>query len=246
NPPVPSAAPVRSVKLWIALASACVLLIPVAPAAQSGVDRLDSLERTVAADPENLRAAADYRQAAIGSGQFDRPIDVLEKLAKRKGSGPNVQISLALAYVDKVPTSGDIRRLHLGNDAINALSKSIALQPSILAYYVRGLINLFYNNLIFHRIPKGIADLQQALSLVTAETPRVLVARIYTSLGDGHWRSEDRARAREIWSTGASRAPGNAALAIRLGEDATAVRWAVSDSLNASVRVDTSLRELFP
>ena len=120
-------------------------------------------------DPENLLLAADYRQLAIAARDFDRPIGVLEKLAKRKDSGPNVQISLALAYVDKVPTSGDIRRLYLGRDAIGALTRAIAQQPTPLAYYVRGLINLYYNNFIFRRVPQGIADLEQALAMTTAD-----------------------------------------------------------------------------
>src|SRR5436309_5959087 len=102
----------------------------------------------------------------VADRDFDRSTGLFERLVRQKGSGPNVQISLALAYVDKVPTSGDMRRLYLGNDAITALTKSIALHPCALAYYVRGVINLFYNNLIFHRIPKGIADLQQALTLI--------------------------------------------------------------------------------
>ena len=51
---------------------------------------LDFFERAIAADPENLRIAADYRQMAIAAGQFDRSIDYLEKLADNKGSGPNI------------------------------------------------------------------------------------------------------------------------------------------------------------
>jgi len=47
------------------------------------------LERALQSDPENLVLAADYRQLAIAARDFDRPIDVLEKLAKRKNSGPN-------------------------------------------------------------------------------------------------------------------------------------------------------------
>src|SRR5207247_2086182 len=84
---------------------------------------------------------SEYRQLVIAGGQFDRSIDFLERLAKQQGSGPAVRISLALAYVDKVPTSGDIRRLYLGRDAMNALTRSIEQKPSVLAYSVRGLIN---------------------------------------------------------------------------------------------------------
>src|SRR6266849_6338298 len=125
----------------------------VSPAAD--VSKLEPLERAVMADPENLQVAAEYRQHAIASADFDRPIGVLGKLAKRANSGPHIHISLALAYVDKVTSSGDIRRLYLGRDAMSALTRSIAMRPTVLAYYIRGVINLFYNSFIFHRTDKG-------------------------------------------------------------------------------------------
>ena len=226
-----------SLAVFVACAGVCV------PAVASD---LAVLERTVAGDPENLAAASAYRQAAIAAADFDRPIDVLGKLAKRKGSGPNIQISLALAYVDKVPTSGDIRRLYLGRDAMNALTKAIERRPSVLAYYVRGLINLYYNSFIFHRIPRGIADLEHALTLETNETPTSLVARVYLSLGDGYWRIGDRSGARQAWSRGAERYPDDPAFSTRLAPDALAIEDAVTTALYAGTRVDTDLRALQP
>ena len=189
---------------------AVVVLLLCAIAARA--DQMAALERALASDPENLVTAAEYRQLAIAAAAFDRPIDFLERLAKRKTTGPNVHISLALAYVDKVPTSGDIRRLYLGRDAMRALTRSIERQPSPLAYYVRGVINLFYNNFIFHRAPIGIADLRQALTLVTPGTPPTLVERIWVALGDGYWRAQDRAKARETWKSALERFPQSAEL----------------------------------
>ena len=166
--------------------AACLALIAAALAAafaSAGTSafpaprEIDTLEQAVAADPENLKLGADYRQLAIAERAFDRSIDLFEKLAKRKGSGPGVQINLAFAYVDKVPTSGDIRRLYLGRDAMNALTRSIALRPTVLAYYVRGVINLFYNAFIFHRADKGVSDLTTALGMVDGRTPAPLVRR---------------------------------------------------------------------
>ena len=207
---------------------------------------LDALERAIAGDPENLSLAADYRQQAIAAAAFDRSIDFLEKLAKRKDSGPNVQISLAFALVDKVPTSGDIRRLYLGRDAMKALTRAIERQPSVLAYYMRGVINLYYNSFIFHRIPSGIADLRKALSLATGDTPPALVARIHVSLGDGYWRIEDQEQAREAWARGAERYPHEPAFKARLAPDARETEAAVTRALYAGTRVDTSLRGLVP
>ena len=224
------------------------VLCAVAAAPASGGDSrtIDALERGVVADPENLKLAADYRQQAIVAGDFDRPIGVLEKLAKRKGSGPNVQISLALAYVDKVPTSGDIRRLYLGRDAINALTKAIAQRPTALAYYVRGLINLYYNNFIFHRVPRGVADLEQALAIGTNDATPALNLRVRTALGDGYFRLGDAAKAREAWSAGLAKFPEDAGLKSRLEKHGTELEDIVTTALTAGRRVDTRLTDVFP
>ena len=202
------------------------------------------LEHALQNDPENLQLAADYRQRAIAARDFDRPIGVLEKLAKQKGGGPNVQISLALAYVDKVPTSGDIRRLYLGRDAIGALTKAIAQRPTALAYYVRGLINLYYNNFIFKRVPQGIADLEQAFALTTPDSPPALILRVRTALGDGYFRLGNAAKAREVWSAAQKQFPADAGLKNRLEKQGTELEDIVTTALTASTRVDTSLVDL--
>ena len=233
---------------WLGVLSVfCSGAVPALVAATlGGSPSIDALERAVVADPENLKLAADYRQLAIAARDFDRPIGALAKLAKRKGGGPNLQISLALAYVDKVPTSGDIRRLYLGRDAINALTKAIAQQPTVLAYYVRGLINLYYNNFIFHRVPRGIADLEQALVLASADSPPPLMLRVRTALGDGYFRSGNAAKAREVWSAALAKFPGDAALKNRLDTDGTTLEDIVTTALTAGRRVDTSLTDVFP
>jgi hypothetical protein len=207
---------------------------------------IDALERAVAADPENLKLAADYRQLAIADKTFDRSIDFLEKLAKARGSGPNIQISLAFAYVDKVPTSGDIRRLYLGRDAMNALTRSIAQRPGVLAYYVRGVINLFYNSFIFHRTDKGVADLTTALGLTSPDTPPRLVSRVYLALGDGYVRLENLPRARALWAAGLARFPSDEALALRLNPGRRPVEDIVTTALYAGNRLDTTLNGLLP
>ena len=156
----------------VVAAAACLSLSAQTPRI-GPAESFESFERRIAEDPENLRIAADYRQMAIGAGAFNRSINYLERLAKKNGSGPNIKLSLALAYIDKVPTAGDIRKLYLGRDAIGVLTKSIAQKPSSLTSYIRGLINLYYNNFIFHRVPNGLEDMQKALSLATPETPMV-------------------------------------------------------------------------
>src|SRR5262249_45791775 len=185
-------------------------------------------------------------QLVIASGEFDRSTRLFERLAKQKASGPNVHISLALAYVDKVPTTSRIRHVYLGRDAMSALTRAIDRQPSALAFYVRGLMNLFYNNFMFHRAPLGVNDLQQALSLTKTETPPVLVERILVALGDGYWRTENPAKARETWSAAAARFPANTALKERLSGNQEQVAFAVRHALDEDIRVDTSLVNMLP
>jgi hypothetical protein len=202
---------------------------------------LQTFEQQITAQPEDLAIAADYRQAAVAARMFDRPVDFLGKLAKRKSSGPNIEISYALACVDKIPTAGDVRRAHIGFDAMDALTRAIAQQPSVLAYYVRGRINLGYDKLIFHRVDKGVADLSQALALVTDETPRALAALVYLSLGDAYYRLDQPTKAHDTWALGASRYPDDIELRSRLDTTGVSLHNMVNHALSPGTRADTSL-----
>jgi tetratricopeptide (TPR) repeat protein len=231
----------RSIDPGILLAGVLVALQAVLSADGAPTARLQGYEAAIAQDPENLVLASDYRQVSIATRQFDRSIDFFEKLAKRKGSGPNVQLSLALALVDKSPTVGEVRRAYVGFDAMSAVTRALARQPSVLAYYIRGRINLGYDKLIFHRTDRGVADLERALSLVTPATSPMLVGRIYLFLGDGYYKLDNSAKAREAWTAGAAVSPDNTELKSRLDAAGTTLRDLVHDSLSPSRRADTSL-----
>ena len=206
---------------------------------------MGALERELTANPENLSLGAQYRQLAIAAADFDRPIEFFQRLAKRKDCGPHAYVNLALAYVDKVPTSGEIRRLYLGRDAMGALTKAIEKEPTVLAFYMRGLINLYYNTFIFKRTGKGVGDLSTALSMVGADTPPRLVARVYIALGDGYFRLNNLAKAREVWSEGAAKFPSDAAFRERLDKSGEPLADVVTTALSAGRRVDTSLVGLY-
>jgi hypothetical protein len=208
--------------------------------------RIDALERAIAADPENLKIAADYRQLMIAAGTFDRSIGFFEKLAKRKDAGPNLQISLALAYLDKAPPSGELRRLLLGRAAISAATRSIESRPSVLAYSVRGWTSLYFNRRVFRRVSSGIADLERARTMLPPDYPAAAAVHIYTALGDGYWEDDKRNKAREVWRAGAAKFPGNRDLQARIGADDAEAARIVKRALDPSTRVDTSLRELYP
>ncbi len=221
-----------------------VLMLALAFVGQRGTS-VAALEARVAADPEDLRVASEYRQAMIASGEFDRSIKLFEQLDSRPGAGPHVALSLGLAYIDKIPAVGAFRRISLGNRATAALTQSIAREPSDVAYLIRGLVNLHFEKGFFHRTPAGVADLEHALQLASAHLDRKYVARIYVALGDGYWRLKKREKARETWQTGSTRFPTDERLRLRLTSSDSMVSDTIAHELDPDVRVDTSLRELF-
>ena len=212
------------------------------------VANLSAMETQISAEPENLRVAADYRQAVIAAGEYERSIRFFDGLSKRPGAGPHVFLSLGLAYIDRIPAVGAFRRIALGNSATAALTRSIELEPSDLAYLIRGLVNLHFEKGFFHRTPQGVEDLENALRLAggsaEASRARAYVARIYVALGDGYWRLKNRDRARATWREGERKFPGNARLHLRLTAPDDMITGTIAHDLDAGVRVDTSLREL--
>ena len=70
------------------------------------------------------------------------------------------------------------------------------------------------------------------------------VARIYVALGDGYWQLKDRDKARATWREGQARFPGDERLRIRTTASDRVIADTIAHDLDASVRVDTSLRDL--
>lgn len=233
--------------------SACCLGAFVAAAAVAGAAeppgaarQLDDFEARLANDPGTLRAAAEYRQLVIETGRYDRSIRLFERLAKDPRGGANRFVNLALANVDKVPGSGSIRRALLGRDALDALTRAIAIEPTSLAYLIRGLVNLYYDQLVFHRTDKGVADLEAARAL-TAGDPRVAYTpRILVALGDGYWRLNRHDKARDVWRDGLAWSADGERFRVRLAARDEQLSDIIERALDAGVRVDTTLRELFP
>jgi tetratricopeptide (TPR) repeat protein len=208
------------------------------------VAHLAQLEARVAADPENLKLAAEYRQAVIADGEYDHAIKFFDQLAARPDAGPHAFLNLAFAYIDKIPAVGAFRRISLGNDATRALTRSIGREPSDLAYLVRGLVNLRFERGFFHRTPQGVADLEEALRRSAPHADRPYVARIYLALGDGYWRLKNPAKARDVWREGQARFPQNAAIRSRLRSPDRVVSDRIAQELDAGTRVDTSLADM--
>ncbi|MGH9142149.1 MAG: tetratricopeptide repeat protein [Vicinamibacterales bacterium] len=233
--------------VWAVLVGATIAAGSTMAAGLSVSDRaLADFEARLVQDPSSLRVAAEYRQLVITTGRYDRSIKLFERLAKDPRGGAHGFLNLALANVDKVPVSGSVRRALLGRDALNALTRAIAIEPTDLAYLVRGLVNLYYDQFVFHRTDKGVADLEMARRLSSAHPRVAYMPRILVALGDGYWRLHQYDRAREVWREGDGAWPDVEAFRIRLSARDQAIPDIIEHALDAGVRVDTTLWELFP
>lgn len=207
---------------------------------------LDGFEARLLQEPGNLRVAAEYRQLVIETGRYDRSIKLFERLARDPRGGANRFLNLALANVDKVPVSGSVRRALLGRDALDALTHAIALEPTDLAYLIRGLVNLYYDQFVFHRTDKAVADLEVARKLAAFHPQVAYMPRILVALGDGYWRLHQYDKARDVWREGLSAWPDIDGFRVRLNASDAQIPDIIERALDAGVRVDTTLRELFP
>ena len=184
-----------------------------------------------------------YRQLIVSHEEYDRAISFFKTLAKAHRDVANVQLDLAFAYIDKIPTSGRIRQAFLGKDAIDAFGDAIAIEPTWLAYYTRGFIDLFYDGML-NRARPAIADFEQALALQRHGPRRAYHVRTFMSLGDAYWKLKDLPHAREAWSDGLKEFPGDLALTARLAAEGRALYTVIESGLDASRRQDTSLKEM--
>lgn len=204
---------------------------------------ISGYEASLRAAPGNLEAGVAYRQLITSHEEYDRAISFFKTLAKAHRDVANVQLNLAFAYIDKIPTSGRIRQAFLGKDAIDAFGDAIAIEPTWLAYYTRGFIDLFYDGM-FDRARPAIADFEQALALQRHGPRRAYHVRTFMSLGDAYWKLKDLPHAREAWSDGLKEFPGDLALTARLAAQGRALYTVIESGLDASRRQDTSLKEM--
>jgi tetratricopeptide (TPR) repeat protein len=200
-------------------------------------------EARLRADPANLEAGAAYRQLIISHDEFDRAIAFFKSLAKAHRDLANVALNLGFAYVDKIPTAGRIRQAFLGRDALDAFGNAIRLEPTWVAYYTRGLVDLFYDGM-FNRARPAVADFEQALAIQRRGPRRPYYVRTFMSLGDAYWKLGDLAHARTAWGDGLKEFPDDPALGARLASEGHALYAVIESGLDANRRQDTSLTEL--
>ncbi len=196
------------------------------------------------ADPDNLEAGNQYRQAVIRARAYDRCLEFFERLVMDHPEAANAHLNYGFAYVDKIPMAGAITQVILANSAVSQFTRAVELDPSWLTYYTRGNSYLFWPAAL-GRAPLGIADLERALELQRHATQRSYHVRAFIALGDGYWKAGQAEKARATWTEGARLFPDNPTLKTRLSNDVDAITNLVADAFDPSHRVDTDLRELW-
>jgi tetratricopeptide (TPR) repeat protein len=205
---------------------------------------LNYLESAVGNEPDNLRYASQYRQAAIQSKEFDRSVQFFEKLAATHPGSATVHLNFGFAYVDKIPSAGSITQVILANNALKEFTRAVELKPSWIAYYTRGMSYLFWPK-IFNRAALGVTDLQKALEIQKAEPRRPYHVKVYIGLGDGYWKTDDLEKARAVWQEGLEKFPDSQELKNRLAQQGDQLKATIEAGFDPNKRVDTDLRVLW-
>jgi tetratricopeptide (TPR) repeat protein len=205
---------------------------------------LGEMEAALAADPDNLRYASEYRHAVIRAGAYDRALDYFEKLVTGHPGAAAAWLNYGYAYVDKMPAAGAITQVILANDALQKFSRSIELKETWLALYTRGNSYLYWPK-IFGRGPLAVADLERAVAISRREPKRAYQAHAYAALGEGYWRTEQPERALATWQEGARLFPEDAVLKALLSRQGDELEAYVADQVDRTKRVDTDLHELW-
>jgi tetratricopeptide (TPR) repeat protein len=206
---------------------------------------LAPLEAALAAHPDDLKAANEYRKAVIRTGEYDRAIDFFEKLTAQHPQAAYAWLNYGYAYVDKIPAAGSITQVILANSALTNFSKSIELKKSWIALYTRGNSYLYWPK-VFGRAPLGVADLEQAVEMARQDPkPKKVYVRGWIALGDGYWKTEQPEKAKATWREGLKLFPGDPQLQARLARDGDDLEKYIYEQLDPNKRVDTNLEPLW-
>jgi tetratricopeptide (TPR) repeat protein len=205
---------------------------------------LDRMEAALAADPDNLRYASEYRHAVIRAGAYDRALDFFAKLVADHPGSAFAWLNYGYVYVDKMPSAGAITQVILANDALQQFTRSIELKASWIALYTRGNSYLYWPK-IFARGPLAVADLERAVAISKSEPKRAYQAHAYAALGEAYWRTDQPERARATWQEGARLFPQDAVLKALLSRQGDDLEAYIVDQVDRTKRVDTDLHELW-
>lgn len=216
---------------------------------------INLLQQALQADPDSMRNASEYRQAVLRQtiaahpkegavADFDKEIAFFDQLVKAHPTSANAYLNYGFAYVDKIAAAGSITQVILANTALTQFGKSIELKPTWIALYTRGNSYLYWPK-IFGRAGMGVADLERAYAMQKTGPKKSYYVRVYVSLGDGYWKTDNLDKAKAIWKEGLAQFPDSQALKDRLAKNGEDLDKYINDVLDPNKRVDTDLKELW-
>ena len=216
---------------------------------------IDSFEEALTADPESLKIASELRLATLKKAlaehpkegkpaDWDRELAFFEKLTAANPKSSNAALNYGFSFVDKIPAAGSISQVIWANKSLEQFTKSINLKPTWIALYTRGNSYLYWPKIFMHT-PDAVSDLERAYKMQKAEGKKSYHIRVYISLGDAYWKSDDIKRARAMWKEGLGKYPTSQPLKDRLAKNGDDLKDYIDNVLDPGKRVDTDLRELW-
>ncbi len=205
---------------------------------------LSNFEEAVRQDPDDLRFAAEYRQAIIKADEYDRALEFFADVAEKAKPSANLLLNYGFCYVDKLPTEGAVTQVIRANQALEKFTAALEVEETWLGLYTRGNSYLFWPP-IFGRAPLGVADLTRAVELAKTLESKPYHARAWAALGDGYWRVDDLEKARATWREGLKLFPESKLLQERLSLDDAALNVYLEETFEVGRRVNTDLREIW-
>ena len=205
---------------------------------------LPHFESALAADPDNLRYANEYRKAVIRTKEYDRAIAFFEKLTAGHPQSEHAWLNFGYTYVDKIPDAGSITQVILANNALNQFTRSLEAKKTWIALYTRGNSYLYWPK-IFGRGPLAVTDLEEAVAISKKEPQKKVYARAWIALGDAYWRTDRPDKAKATWKEALALFPGDPQLEARLARDGEELEKYLYEQLDPNKRVDTNLSPLW-
>ena len=205
---------------------------------------LPLFETALAADPDDLKSANEYRKVVIRTKEYDRAIAFFDKLTAQHPQAAYAWLNYGYVYVDKIPDAGSITQVILANKALTNFSKSIELKTTWIALFTRGNSYLYWPK-VFGRAPLGVADLEQSIALSQKEKQRPVFVRAWIALGDAYWKTEQPEKAKATWRQALQLFPNDPELKARLARDGDELEKYIYDQLDPNKRVDTNLAPLW-
>ena len=83
------------------------------------------------------------------------------------------------------------------------------------------------------------------IAMQKAEPKKSYHVRVYVSLGDGYWKTENLDKAKAIWKEGLTQFPDSQPLKDRLSKQGEELDTYINNVLDPNKRVDTDLEELW-